>query len=324
MKAAFSCGGTGGHIYPALAIAQKFPDNFFIGSNRLEKTLVPQAGHKFYEIAASPRQLFKILRGFYQSLRILAREKPDIVIATGGYVTVPVLLAARVLGQKIYLQEQNILPGRVNRCLSRLAARVFVAFAGAARYLPRHKTVVTGNPVRAEIAAVPYSAQSPGILVFGGSLAARSLNAAADGLRGTPYQAQLIHLNGQNYCHDMAGVYARSRLCVCRAGATTLSELAALGMPSILVPFPQAADNHQEVNARYFEQQGAAVVLLDKDLTAGTLAKAIAQIDRPEILAAMSRRARALGLPAAAEKIYDYITRTAGHQKYLRPARRYF
>ncbi|MDR2431306.1 MAG: UDP-N-acetylglucosamine--N-acetylmuramyl-(pentapeptide) pyrophosphoryl-undecaprenol N-acetylglucosamine transferase [Candidatus Margulisbacteria bacterium] len=305
MKVLFSCGGTGGHIYPALAIAEKFPDCFFIGSSRLEKTLVPQAGHRFYEIPASCRIDWKIPAGFWQSLRIISKENPDIILATGGYATAPVLLAAKLLGKKIYLQEQNVLPGRVNRCLSHLAARVFVAFAGAAKYFPRGKSVATGNPVRADISAAQYSVSAPHILAFGGSLAAQSINRAVLGLSG--YPAGLIHLDGTNYSHNMAEIYARSRLCICRAGATTLAELAALGMPAILAPYPYAANDHQTVNARYFAERGAAVIIPDKDLTPDTLQKTLQKIDNPVVLAQMSAQMKALGSADAAERIYNYI-----------------
>ncbi|MDR1452367.1 MAG: UDP-N-acetylglucosamine--N-acetylmuramyl-(pentapeptide) pyrophosphoryl-undecaprenol N-acetylglucosamine transferase [Candidatus Margulisbacteria bacterium] len=308
MKICFSCGGTGGHIYPALAIAEKFTDCFFIGSRRLEKTLAPQAGHRFYEIPASSKDPRAVMAGFYQALKILAREKPDLVIATGGYVTVPVILAAKLLGKKVYLQEQNILPGRVNRYLSHLAAKVFIAFAGAAKYFPRNKAVLTGNPVRKDILNVGFSPNNTKILVFGGSLSAKSLNIATNALKTSEALLNtIVHLDGTNYQHNMADLYSNAKLCVCRAGATTLSELAAVGLPSILIPYPQAADNHQEFNARYFTERGAAVLLLDKDLTADSLAAAIARIDNPETLTRMSNAAKTLHFKNAAEKIKDFI-----------------
>ncbi|MDR1322962.1 MAG: UDP-N-acetylglucosamine--N-acetylmuramyl-(pentapeptide) pyrophosphoryl-undecaprenol N-acetylglucosamine transferase [Candidatus Margulisbacteria bacterium] len=316
MKVCFSCGGTGGHIYPALAIADKFAERFFIGSNRLEKTLVPQAGHKFYEIPASCRDPRAIAAGFYQALKILAREKPDIVVATGGYVTVPVILAAKLLGKKVYLQEQNILPGRVNRYLSRLAAKVFVAFAGAARYFPRNKAVLTGNPVRKDILNVSFSPNHTKILVFGGSLSANSINNAINEFKTSKALLnEFLHLDGTNYQHDMANLYSKTKLCICRAGATTLSELAAIGLPSILIPYPHAADNHQEFNARYFEERGAAVLLLDKDLTADSLAATIAKIDNPETLTRMSNAAKTLHFKNAAEKIKQFIEKTPVDKK---------
>ena len=311
MKVCFSCGGTGGHIYPALAIAEKFADCFFIGSRRLEKTLVPQAGHKFYEIPASCQDPCAVVAGFYQAVKVLAREKPDIVIATGGYVTVPVILAARLFGKKVYLQEQNILPGRVNRYLSRLTAKVFVAFAGAARYFPRNKAVLTGNPVRKDKLNISFSPNNTKILVFCGSLSATSINTARNSLKiSKSLLNSLVHLDGTNYQHDMAGLYSTAKLCVCRAGATTLSELAAIGLPSILIPYPHAADNHQEFNARYFEERGAAILLPDKDLTADSLAAAIARIDNPETLTRMSNAAKTLHFKNAVEKIKNFIEKT--------------
>ncbi|GBR77149.1 UDP-diphospho-muramoylpentapeptide beta-N-acetylglucosaminyltransferase, partial [Candidatus Termititenax persephonae] len=269
MKIAFSCGGTGGHIYPALAIAEKFSDCFFIGGNRLEKTLIPQAGHPFFEIAVSRQKPLSFWRGLWQSLVILHRQSPDVVIATGGYVTAPVILAAKILGKQVYLQEQNILPGRVNRYLSRLSAKVFIAFAGAAKHFPRNKSVLTGNPVRKDILNAIFSPNNTKILAFGGSLSSSSINSAVNALKvRKEFLNTFLHIDGNTYCHDMASLYSNAKLCVCRAGATTLSELAAIGLPSILIPYPHAADNHQEFNARYFAEHGAAILLLDKDLTA--------------------------------------------------------
>lgn len=309
LRVAFACGGTGGHIYPALAIAEKFPGCFFIGAHRLEKTLVPQAGFKFFEITANRKKPWSLLRGFGQSLYIIYKQKPTLIIATGGYVTAPIIVAAKLLGKKVYLQEQNILPGKVNRVLSILAHKVFIAFGGAAKYFPRKNVVLTGNPVRKDILNTGFSPSNPKILAFGGSLSANSINTAINQLKTHPeFSGMFEHLDGSNYRHDIAALYSTAKLCICRAGATTLSELAAIGMPSILIPYPHAADNHQEVNARYFEEHGAAVVLLEKDLTVDKLAAVIHTIDNPDTLRKMSAAAKGLGSSNAAEKIAEFIS----------------
>lgn len=309
MKVLLSCGGTGGHIYPALAIAEKLQDCFFIGSSRLEKELVPRAGFRFFEISTHKRNLLVILHGYFQALKIILKEKPQIILSTGGYVTIPVILAGVTLGKKIYIQEQNLLPGKVNRLLSIFAKKVFITYDGSRQYFPRKNTVLTGNPIRKEIATVSYDLEKvfthQSVLFFGGSLSARSINEVVYAmLKKYTLAYEVTHLDGKNYCHSIAELYSKATLIVCRAGATSLAELAAIGIPAILIPYPFAADNHQELNARYFAKRGAAVMLLDKELNADTLYHNIENIinDKSK-LKELSKNMKNLSHPEAADSI---------------------
>jgi UDP-N-acetylglucosamine--N-acetylmuramyl-(pentapeptide) pyrophosphoryl-undecaprenol N-acetylglucosamine transferase len=309
MKVALSCGGTGGHIYPALAIAQELENCFFIGGSRLEKTLVPKSGFRFIEISTHAKNPLKILKGFRESMSILHREKPDCLIATGGYVTAPVIAAAFLLRLPIYIQEQNCIPGKVNRLAGLVAKKVFVAYTAAQKYFLPGKTIVTGNPIRQEIAHLHLHPDRNKILVFGGSLSAKSINTAIEPLKSDPVLgSRIIHLDGKNYCHDMQTLYAQSCLVVCRAGATSLAELAALGLPAILIPYPHAAHNHQEINARHFSNEGAAKIILDRDLSSAVLQQAITEIiSNQETLHTMAIQMKKLGKPDAAQTIKNLL-----------------
>lgn len=310
MKLLICCGGTGGHIYPGIAVAQECVKRghecFFVGGNRLEKELVPKAGFTFYEIPVHRKYPLIILRGIINAISIVRKHRPQRILTTGGYVSFPVLVAALLTRTPFYVQEQNILPGKVNRFVGFFARTVFVSFSGLDKYFFRKNIVVTGNPVRPEIASLSYFPTAEKILVFGGSLAAKKINEAVTPLKADPELGpRLIHLDGTNYCHDMAGLYKLSCLAVCRAGATSLAELAAIGMPAILIPYPHAADNHQEINARYFEKAEAAVVLLDKNCKTETLRQLIK--DTLPKCPEMSRRMRDLGVVNAAELICNLL-----------------
>lgn len=313
MKIALSCGGTGGHIYPALALAEKLQDCFFIGSNRLEKELIPRENHKFFEITAHKKNLLKILIGFFQALKILLQEKPEAIISTGGYVTIPVLLAGAILRKKIYIQEQNFLPGKVNRLLSLIAKKVFITYPGSKKYFWKKNTVVTGNPLRKKISSLNYNPElafkAKTVLIFGGSLSAQSINLAVyEMLKIKTPDFKVLHLDGKNYAHNMAELYQKASLIVCRAGATSLAEIAAIGIPAILIPYPLAADNHQELNARYFQEQGAAELILDKELNPDILFNKIQEIiNNQEKLKNMSEKMRKLGQKNATSLILEQL-----------------
>ncbi len=271
MKVLLSCGGTGGHIYPALAVAEKLEDCFFVGGSRLEKKLIPHAGFRFYEIPASPKNIFKIIKGTIRSLQIIKKEQPDLILCTGGYTTIPVALAAKLTGKKLFLQEQNILPGKANRLLGKLSQKIFISFAGSQKYFNTKKTVLTGNPVRENIARVKYNQanlDADTVLVFGGSLSSKAISETVNALVKKYLPSfKIIHLDGSNYTHDMAALYQKATLTVCRAGATSLAELSAIGLPAILIPYPYAANDHQMFNALYFAENGAAQIINEKELT---------------------------------------------------------
>ena len=287
-------------------------------------------------------------RGLFQALGIVRRFRPDVVVGTGGYVTVPVIAAAailRALGRlpatKIALLEPNAEPGRANRSLARFADEVWGAYDSGKQFFGR-KMVVTGVPVRPEILKLPDRAAArralgldvgaTTVLVFGGSQGARSLNAAASAMvarRRLPATWQTLHVCGPRdyewmaterrtepndnryalmpYIDDMASAYAAADLAVCRAGASTLAELAAAGLPAILVPYPFAADDHQRKNADAFVRAGGAGLIGDAALDADSLYWALVEALAPETLTRRATAARTLARPDALKTIVDRI-----------------
>lgn len=331
LNVVFTGGGTGGHLYPAIAIAQALgarANVTFVGAaDRLEATIVPNAGYPLVTVKSGPaKRAYANLIGVFQALSALRRLNPDIVIATGGYVAFPVALAARMLGKKIALLEPNARPGLTNRLLAPLVDEVWGAFPGGD---PRFagKYVHTGIPVRASLRALPsrdaaierlgLSSKRSTLLAMGGSQGARSINDALTALLtsdGLPEGWQLIHVTGEKeydrvrtalgrtdgalraYLDDVGDAYAAADLVLARAGASTLGELAATGRPAILVPYPHAAEDHQRANAATVAQAGAAVVVDDRELIAGKLRGILAEVTQPGRLAelrAAAERARA-------------------------------
>lgn len=306
-------GGTGGHVYPALALADALVARgherdtlFFVGARRgIEARVVPGAGYSIelldvqglrrgrraVDVAANLRAGFRAARASGRALGVLGRLDPGVVVGTGGYASAPCVLAALVRRAPLVVHEQNAWPGVVNRLATRLGARAAVALPGT----PLPRATITGNPVRAAIARVarrPDPAR-PLVAVVGGSLGSGRLNDAALGLyelwrdrvdvrvrhvAGARHEAACrARLDGLRrptdrleyellgYEERMEHLYARASLAVCRAGAITVAELAAAGVPSVLVPWPGAADDHQSANARALARVGAAVVLADRD-----------------------------------------------------------
>jgi UDP-N-acetylglucosamine--N-acetylmuramyl-(pentapeptide) pyrophosphoryl-undecaprenol N-acetylglucosamine transferase len=353
-------GGTGGHVYPGLAVAGALAalvpgvDIRFAGTSRgIEATLIPGSGHRLYTVPASGfrgmgpaarlRFLGNFLRGFLRSLIILVGWRPQVVLGTGGYVSAPVMAAARVLRIPCALQEQNAIPGSTNRLVGRWARRIYLGFAGAGRYFRTGVCVTTGNPVRAEflddLARRPSAAGSGDrkqVLVFGGSGGAASLNRAvteaADSWRNRSGVRFLVQTGKREwgqvaaayegseavevvpYIDDMARALLGSDLVVCRAGAMTLAELQATGRPAVLVPFPHATDDHQSRNAEDCAAAGAARVLPDDRCDGSTLVGMVDELlnDAGE-LAKMSAAARSLAHPEAAVNIAADLLDLAGH-----------
>ena len=330
-------GGTGGHIFPGLAVAAEMRaagwEVVWMGSpSGMEARLVPPQGYRMAWIrarAARGRGLVQklllpanLLYSFWESARHLLRDKPDVVLGLGGYVAFPGGMMASLLNRPLALHEQNAIPGLANRVLAGVADKRMSGFPGALKHAEW-----TGNPVRAEIAAIAPPAQRFAdrqgplrILVVGGSLGAQALNEAvpkAIALLADPpkvvHQAGEKHLASlrENYracgvegellpfIDDMARRYAQADLVICRAGAVTVAELSAGGMASVLVPFPHATDDHQTANARFLSERGAAILLSQKDLGTDKLAQLIGSLHRSRLLE-MAERARALGKPDAA------------------------
>ncbi len=354
MRMLVAGGGTGGHVFPGVALAEevvtRHPENdvVFVGTARgLEARVIPAAGFPIELIqvtglkgkgaATFLASLFRLPRAFLQCWRLLRRWQPDVVVGVGGYASGPVVLAAWMQRIPTAVQEQNARPGMTNRLLGKVVQAAFTAFPEAERYFAPHKVHQLGNPIRRELMdnymhpSARHERQR--LLVFGGSQGAHALNVRV--LQALPFLADLrdrLHVTHQTgakdrqavekgyreagfepdvreFITDMSAAYATSDLVVCRAGATTLAELTVCKKPSILVPFPAAADNHQVMNAKSLVEAGAAVMIEEKDLTGERLAAEIrAILAHPERRAAMSRAAGRLGSPQAASEIADVCT----------------
>jgi UDP-N-acetylglucosamine--N-acetylmuramyl-(pentapeptide) pyrophosphoryl-undecaprenol N-acetylglucosamine transferase len=330
-------GGTGGHIFPGLAVAEEMRaagwDVVWMGARGgMEERLVPKHGYRTAWIrarAARGKGLVQklllpanLLFSFWESARHIRGLKPSVVLGLGGYVAFPGGMMASLLHRPLALHEQNAIPGLANRVLAQVSDKVMVAFPGAIK-----GAEWTGNPVRAEIAAIAapeprfYGRQGPlRLLVVGGSLGAQALNEvmpkALSLLEPKPvvvHQAGEKHLAAlkANYAaarvqgellafiDDMARRYAEADVVICRAGAVTIAELSAGGMASILVPFPHAVDDHQTANARFLSERGAAILIQQRELSPEKLAALIGSLERARLLE-MARNARALGKPDAA------------------------
>ena len=335
-------GGTGGHVFPGLAVADYLREAgwrvVWLGSGSgMEAALVAKRGYDMAAVKFSgvrgkgPAALLllplKLIRAFWQSARAILAKRPDVVLGMGGYMSFPGGMMAALLGRPLVIHEQNSVAGLANRVLAGVADRALCAFPGALK-----NATHTGNPVRPEIASIVapkerYAGRSGPlrILVVGGSLGARALNEIvpralallpaagrpvvthqsgaqhAEALKAA-YAAAGVQASTPAFIEDMAAAYSGADLAVCRAGATTVAELAAAGLPSILVPFPYAVDDHQTTNARFLADAGAAILVSQADLTAERLAGLIRGFDRTR-LREMAACARSLGRPDATEAV---------------------
>jgi UDP-N-acetylglucosamine--N-acetylmuramyl-(pentapeptide) pyrophosphoryl-undecaprenol N-acetylglucosamine transferase len=377
MRMLVAGGGTGGHLFPGLALGEEVKtrhprnDVLFVGSARgIEAREVPRAGYPLQLIDVGPlkrmglrglfRGLFRLPRAFWQSLRILKRFDPDVVIGVGGYSSGPVVLVAWLLRMPTAIQEQNALPGFTNRTLGRIVDAIFIAFPEAEASFPARKTHLLGNPIRRAFLDNYLHSKPPGarlsIFVTGGSQGAHVLNLrVAEALEllapSIGSRLQILHQTGVKdqpeiaaryqalratgleaeavaFIDDMPRAYAGADLLVCRAGATTIAELTVCKKPAILVPFPFAADDHQTVNAHSLVDAGAALLIQEKDLTTGKLADELRRLegDRSR-LARMSRASGVLGRPEAAREIADVCVslcrdRLVREGRHLPPARK--
>ncbi len=351
MRIIIAGGGTGGHVIPALAIAQQLKKQFgaeilFIGTARgIETRLVPQAGFpleliqvgalKNVSLMTRAKTMFDLPRAIAASSRMLSEFDPEVVIGVGGYASGPAMVAAIRRRLPALAFEPNVVPGFANRMIARWVSAAAVHFEETCRYFPNCR--VTGVPVReAFFSIAPKTGGPPTLLVFGGSQGARAINQAMieslAGLRARIPGIRIIHQTGQrDYDHvlaayqlsgisgevhkfidDMPGTFARADVLVCRSGASTVGEITAAGKPAIFVPFPAAADDHQNVNARALERAGAAVVVEESNLGATYLVETIAALlgDAPR-LQNMSAAARSLAHPLAVEEIADMIRKHA-------------
>jgi UDP-N-acetylglucosamine--N-acetylmuramyl-(pentapeptide) pyrophosphoryl-undecaprenol N-acetylglucosamine transferase len=348
----FAGGGTGGHLYPALALAAELRERhpsakiWFIGARRgLEQRLVPQAGYRLRSLGVSGIKGRGVAAKFVAALSAgwavcrcavwLLAARPDLVIGVGGYASGPAMLAATLLRIRTMVMEQNHYPGATNRWLAPRVDAVCAPSDAALDRLGKLRGlgVVTGNPVRAEFTTLgdPPLGDVPAILVFGGSRGAHSINVAiteaAPMLASAATPPRLCLQTGvddeemvrrafrdypddrieiRSFIDDMPTRLERADLVVCRAGASTLSELAAAGRAAILVPYPHAADDHQRHNAETMSDAGAAVVILHSDLHGKGLAERMLELSKDHVrLRKMSEAAKRLALPNATQAIAD-------------------
>ena len=346
-------GGTGGHVFPALAVADALREQGaeinWLGTRRgMEAELVSKAGYPIDFISVTGLRgkgalgwvlaPIKLLRALWQSLRILKRLRPAVVLGMGGFVTGPGGVGAWLQGLPLVIHEQNARAGLTNRLLAHIATRIFEAFPGT--FSGNTRVAETGNPVRAEIANLPEPAERLAaregglrLLVVGGSLGAMALNETLPkALAQLPegQRPQVRHQTGQRnyeavasiyketgvevelmpFIDDMAAAYAWADLVLCRAGALTVSELAAAGVGAILVPYPHAVDDHQTLNARYLSEHGAAELLPQTELNVEQLAGLLkdygddAEQGRAKLLA-MAEAARQLAHADAAQTVMN-------------------
>jgi UDP-N-acetylglucosamine--N-acetylmuramyl-(pentapeptide) pyrophosphoryl-undecaprenol N-acetylglucosamine transferase len=347
MRIVIAGGGTGGHVIPALAIAQELKKQFsaevlFIGTSRgIETRLVPQAGFplelievgalKNVSLLTRAKTMFNLPRAIAASSRMLSEFDPEVVIGVGGYASGPAMVAAIRRRLPTLAFEPNVVPGFANRMIARWVSAAAVHFEETCQYFPHCQ--VTGVPVRSAFFDIASKTDGPStLLVFGGSQGAHAINQAMSeslsGLRLKIPGIHVIHQTGQRdydrvlaayqqsgisgevhkFIDDMPGTFARADLLVCRSGASTVGEITAAGKPAIFVPFPAAADDHQNVNALALERVGAAVVVEESNLGAAYLVDTIAAlIGDAGRLRTMSAAAKSLAHPKAVEEIAEMV-----------------
>jgi len=353
---AMAGGGTGGHLFPALAIAEELKicgagEIVFFGTARgPEARIVPQRGYRFHKIwiKGYPRKLkpeallipIKLITALFQCMYHLTKLWPDCIVATGGYVCLPMMLAGKLLGKPMVIHEQNSLPGVTTRIGARWAKAVFYSFAASGKYFSYHQeAVLSGNPVTVEFGSLTKE-QALGklgldlsrktLLVFGGSQGAASLNRAVkEKLKDLSARYNVIWGAGKGnvpggipagvlageFFDDMQTIYTAADLAVCRSGAMTLAEIAARGLPAVLVPFPYAAEDHQRFNAEPMAEAGAVKLILDKDFNGEVLLKTVGELfTDTERLAEMSEKMRSFYRPGARKIIAERVMKIANRE----------
>ena len=346
MRIIVSGGGTGGHIYPAITLINNIkklvPDAEFlyVGTKKgLEADIIPREKIPFatLEISGFERHLTmknfavlgKALGSMVKARQIVKSFKPDVAVGTGGYVCGPILMASALMGVPALIQEQNAIPGVTNKILAKFVNKIAVGYERAAKHFSAEKTVFTKKTV----------------LVSGGSRGAHSINKAMLEVHkhfANNYRVQIMHVTGKTeydfvidglekmgidwqktdnlsvypYLYDMPKALAAADIAVFRAGATSLAELTARGVPSVLIPYPFAAENHQEFNARELEKNGASKVILNKDLTGEKLIKTLEEMLSSENkLQEMAEASRNMGKPNAAQTIAEMIVDLARNKR---------
>jgi UDP-N-acetylglucosamine--N-acetylmuramyl-(pentapeptide) pyrophosphoryl-undecaprenol N-acetylglucosamine transferase len=355
-----ACGGTGGHLFPGIAVAEALRAR---GHEALllisEKKVDAEASAKYPQLrfetlpavakppTLSPRMLpflWKTWRSVSRCKALLHGFKADAVLGMGGFTSLPPVYAGHALGLKTFVHDSNARPGRANVLTSRFCTQVFLGLDAAKAFFPHRETVITGTPVRPEIMSLPSRAEAAArfgldpqkttILVTGGSQGARRLNElSAEAAKLLPADFQILHIAGAldfervsqitrgrenhkvlGFCDQMPAAYALADLVIARSGASSLNEIAMCGLPSILAPFPFAADDHQTRNAEVFSTAGAAELIQERDLDAEKLAALAINILRDlPTRERMAKAARALAIPDAAERVRNAIEATLRH-----------
>jgi UDP-N-acetylglucosamine--N-acetylmuramyl-(pentapeptide) pyrophosphoryl-undecaprenol N-acetylglucosamine transferase len=347
-------GGTGGHIFPGLAVAEVLAARgwrvVWMGvKTGMEARIVPRNGYDMTFVdfqgvrGKSPVDFallpYRLLRAFWQSARAIRALGPDVVLGMGGYISFPGGMMASALNRPLVIHEQNSIAGTTTSWLAGLADRVLASFEST--FSPKRRAIVTGNPIRAAFRSLPepdarfaQRTSTLRLVVLGGSLGAKALNEVlprALALMPSVRRPEVVHQTGEAhietvragyrqagvdascvaFMEDVAAELMAADVVVCRAGATTLAELAAVGVASILVPFPFAVDDHQSHNARALSEAGAALLVPQVELAPERLAELLGSLDRPRLLA-MARKARTLGRPDAAERVADVCAALGG------------
>lgn len=341
-------GGTGGHVFPGIAIAEAMErltplEVLWIGTGRpVEKTAISKTPWKYEILDVKPlavksplsiiKSLFHIPLDILRAIRLLKAFRPHVVLGVGGYVSGPVILAARLLGIPSTIHEQNLVPGLSNRLASKFATLIFVSFEGTKTLFPGRRVIHTGNPVRDSVLSFLRKDHEEDeafhVLVVGGSQGASVLNrivsSALNILSGRGFKIKVMHQTGPSdkeivevsyrkegvdarvfsFISEMGEAYAWSDVVICRAGAGTITELTALGKPSILIPYPFSAGGHQDAHATDMKKAGASIFFKEAYLRPGTLAMELEDfIKNPEKLKKMGEKASILGRPDAAKEI---------------------
>ena len=372
VKIIIATGGTGGHLYPALAVARMLGTRanlkllFVGGKGSLEEKKVSSICIPFRGIVVRkflrgqfiflPSFILNLCIACIQSFFIIMEFRPDVVVGMGGYVSGPVLLTSALCGIPTLIHEQNTVAGLTNRILAKFVRRIGITFEMSRRYFPNTKTEFIGNPVREEVltaqrdSSVKKLGLQPNkktVIVFGGSSGAKKINKAiVDALKFLDgSNLQILHITGPNdynyvksltsalhltncalylysYLDNIWDALASADLVVSRAGATSIAEITARGLPSILIPYPYASENHQELNSRVLEEKGAARVLLDRELTGENLAREILNlIGDDEKMKRMAYQSKSFGQPDATKKLVNAIYQLALPESILSVAR---
>ncbi|BAY83773.1 UDP-N-acetylglucosamine--N-acetylmuramyl-(pentapeptide) pyrophosphoryl-undecaprenol N-acetylglucosamine transferase [Calothrix parasitica NIES-267] len=338
--------GTGGHLFPAIALAEQLPDyqiEWLGVPNRLETQLVPEQ-YKLNTIGVEGFQkgfgisslltLSKLVGSILQVRKILKQGKFEGVFTTGGYISGPAVIAARSLGLPVIIHESNALPGKVTRFFGPWCNAVAVGFEAAAKYLPKNKTIYTSTPVRSAFLEPGIEASLdltipqdvPVIVVFGGSQGAVSVNRLVRESAPTWFEAgaYVVHLTGNQdpeadslkhsqyismpFYDNMAALLQRANLAISRSGAGSVTELAVCATPAILIPYPYAAEDHQTYNAQVYTTAGAGILFQQKELTAEKLRNQVLELlQSPEELQKMSEKAKTVAVPESADKLAQLV-----------------